>query len=152
MSCTLVLLSWLHAHIYSCPCCQAGWDLAGSTCNAYNHTEYYAFLLLSRLVARTDSVFRARYNPLKSAALGLYDLHFQKQWQKRWHYLLVDQQLYIQDIGRHDVVVQISLRDTLGPRWAFLMSIATSVASFRPVDHLTALSTIGDSEYIQLAS
>ncbi len=95
-------------------------------------------------MARTDSVFRARYSPLKSAALGLYDLHFQKQWQKRWHYLFVDQQLSIQDIGRHDAVVQISLKDTLGPRW---MSIASSVASFRPVDHLTALSTISDREF-----
>ncbi|DBB02939.1 TPA: hypothetical protein ACH3X1_013538 [Trebouxia sp. C0004] len=29
-----------------------------------------------KLVARTDSVSRARYSPPKSAALGLFDLHF----------------------------------------------------------------------------
>lgn len=39
VSCTIVLLAWLHAHIYSHPCCQAGWDLPGRMCNAENHTE-----------------------------------------------------------------------------------------------------------------
>jgi len=102
--------------------------------------------VVGSLYSKTDSNFRATYGPPESSALGVYDLHFQKQWQRRWHYLLVDQRLSIQDIGRHAAVLQIDL-DTLGPRWAVLMSVASSVASFRPVDHLTALSTMSDDEF-----
>ena len=98
------------------------------------------------LYSNTDSNFTASYSPPESSALGVYDLHFQKQWQKRWHYLLIDQQLSIQDIGRHAAVLQIDL-DTLGARWAVLTSLASSVASFRPTDHLTALSTMSDDEF-----
>lgn len=92
---------------------------------------------------KTDSHFTATYTPPESAAFGVYGVHTQKQWQKRWHYLLIDQQLSIQDIDRHAAVLQIDL-DTLVPYWTVLMSIASSVASFRPVDHLTALSTMSD--------
>ena len=102
--------------------------------------------LVSSLYSRTDASFRATYSPPESSALGVYDLHFQKQWQKRWHYLRVDQQLSIQDIGRHAAVLQTDL-DTLAARWAVLTSIGSSVASFRPVDHLTALATMGDNEF-----
>ncbi len=101
--------------------------------------------LVSSLYSRTDASFRATYSPPESSALGVYDLHFQKQWQKRWHYLRVDQQLSIQDIGRHAAVLQTDL-DTLAARWAVLTSIGSSVASFRPVDHLTALATMGEEE------
>ncbi len=93
-----------------------------------------AHQVVGSLCSMTDAKFRGTYTPPESAALGVYDVHFQKQWQKRWHYLLVGLQLSIQDIGRHAAVLQIDL-DTLVPRWAVLMSVASSVASFRPVDH-----------------
>lgn len=96
---------------------------------------------------KTDSHFTATYTPPESAAFGVYGVHTQKQWQKRWHYLLIDQQLSIQDIDRHAAVLQIDL-DTLVPHWTVLMSIASSVASFRPIDHLTALSTMSDDEFV----
>ncbi len=102
--------------------------------------------VVGSLYSRNDAGFRATYSPLESSSLGVYDLHFQKQWQKRWHYLRVDQQLSIQDIGRHAAVLQIDF-DTLSSRWAVLMSVASSVASFRPVDHSTALATMGDDEF-----
>ena len=98
------------------------------------------------LYSKTDFNFTAAYTPPESAAFGVYDLHFQKQWQQRWHYLRVDQQLSIQDIGRHAAVLQIDL-DTLVPRWAVLMSVASSVASFRPVDRLTTLATMDDHSF-----
>jgi len=114
------------------------------SCGVINFSA--AHEVVGSLCSKTDSKFTATYTPPESAAFGVYDVHFQKQWQKRWHYLLVDQQLSIQDIGRHAAVLQIDL-DTLGPRWTVLMSIASSVASFRPVDHLTALSTMSDDEF-----
>lgn len=101
---------------------------------------------VSSLYSSTDSKFTATYTPPESAAFGVYDVHFQKQWQKRWHYLLIDQRLSIQDIGRHAADLQINL-DMLGARWALLTSIGSSVASFRPVDHLTALATMDDDEF-----
>lgn len=102
--------------------------------------------VVGSMCSKADAQFTPIYTPPESAAFGVYDVHFQKQWQKRWHYLLVDQQLSIQDIGRHAAVLHIDL-NTLVPRWTALMSIASIVASFRPVDHLTALSTIGDDEF-----
>lgn len=102
--------------------------------------------VVGSLYSRTDAGFRATYSPPESSALGVDDLHFQKHWQKRWHYLRVDQQLSIQDIGRHAAVLQIDL-NTLSSRWAVLMSVASNVANLRPVDHLTALATMGDDEF-----
>lgn len=39
--------------------------------------------------------------------LSAYDEHFVKQWQKRWTFLLVDQQLSIQDITDHPALLQV---------------------------------------------
>ena len=46
--------------------------------------------------------------------------------------------------------MQICLKDTLGPRWASLMSIASGVDSFRLVDHLTVLSTVSGDEFASM--
>ena len=51
---------------------------------------------IATLMSRTDASFRAMYT---TPQLREYDEHFQKQWQTRWDFLLVDQQLSIQDIA-----------------------------------------------------
>ena len=64
--------------------------------------------VLSGLVSMTDSQFRAAYT---TPQLRMYDDHFQKQWQRRWDFLLVDQQLSIQDISDNPALLLISLKD-----------------------------------------
>ena len=64
--------------------------------------------VVSSLVSMTDSKFRAAYT---KPQLRVYDEHFQKQWQRKWDYLLVDQQLSIQDIGDDPALLHISLKD-----------------------------------------
>ena len=60
--------------------------------------------VLYSLVFMTDSKFRAAYT---TPELGVYD----EQFQKQWHFLLVDQQQSIQDIGDDPALLHISLRD-----------------------------------------
>ena len=60
------------------------------------------------LVFMTDSAFRAAYT---TPQWRVYDEHFQKQWQRKWEFLLVDQQLSIQDIGDNPALLHISLKD-----------------------------------------
>ena len=100
--------------------------------------------VISSLADYTDTQFRARYT---APVMRVYDEQFQQQWQQRWDFLLDGQQLSVQDIAAHPLVLQASLKDTLGPRWAFLLLITSSLDSFRPVDHLTALSTMNDAEF-----
>ena len=54
-----------------------------------------------------DAKFRATY---ARPQLLVYDEHFQKEWQQRWDFLLVDQQLSIQDIADNPELLRISLR------------------------------------------
>ena len=65
--------------------------------------------ILSSLVYMTDLQFRTAYT---APQLRVYDEQFQKQWQRRWNFLLVDQQLSIQDIGENPALLLISLKDT----------------------------------------
>ena len=64
--------------------------------------------VLHSLVFMTDLQFRAAHT---TPQLRVYDEHFQKQWQKQWDFLLVDQQLSIRDIGDDPALLHISLRD-----------------------------------------
>ena len=64
--------------------------------------------MFQSLLFWTDSRFRAAYT---TPQLHVYDEHFQKQWQTRWEFLLVDQQLSIQDIGDNPALLYISLKD-----------------------------------------
>ena len=100
--------------------------------------------VISSLADLTDTRFRARCT---APVMRVYDEHFQLQWQQRWDFLLDGQQLNVEDIADHPSVLQASLKDTVGPRWAFLLLITSSLDSFRPVDHLTALSTMSDAEF-----
>ena len=100
--------------------------------------------VISSLADSTDTQFRARYT---APVMRVYDEHFQQQWQQRWDFLLDGQQLSVQDIADHPLVLQASLKDTVGPRWAYLLLLTSSLDSFRPVDHLTALSTMSDAEF-----
>ena len=59
---------------------------------------------IATLMSRTDAGFRATYT---TPQLGVYDEHFQKQWQSRWDFLLVDQQLSIQDIADNPDLLHI---------------------------------------------
>ena len=63
--------------------------------------------LLTSLVFLTDMKFRAAYT---TPELRVYDERFQKQWQRRWGFLLIDQQLSIQDIGENPALLHISLK------------------------------------------
>ena len=65
--------------------------------------------VVNSLVFMTDSKFTAAYTVPQ---LRVYGEHFQKQWQRRWDFLLVDQQLSIQDIGDNPALLHISLKDT----------------------------------------
>ena len=65
--------------------------------------------IISSLTLLTDSKFKAKYT---APSLRVYDNHFQQQWQKRWNFLLVDQQLSVQDIAKHPALLQIPLKDT----------------------------------------
>lgn len=139
-ACPLLLMSSLPNRLGPC------WEYLQhmKLCGVVNFSAVHEVAV--SLYSVSDAKFRAIYSPPESSALDVYDVHFQKQWQKRWHYLLVDQQLSIQDIGRHAAVLQIDL-DTLSLRWTVLKFIASSVANFRPVDHITALSTMSDKEF-----
>ena len=65
--------------------------------------------VLNSLVYSTDSQFRAAYT---TPQLRVYDAYFQKQWQRKWNFLLIDQQLGIQDIADNPALLHISLKDT----------------------------------------
>ena len=65
--------------------------------------------VLNSLVSMTDSQFRATYT---TPQLRVYDKHFQKQWQRRWNFLLVDQQVDIQVIADNPALLHISLKNT----------------------------------------
>ena len=62
---------------------------------------------LGILMSMTDSKFRAMYTRPK---LRVYEEHYQKQWQQRWNFLLVDQQLSIQDIADNPELLRIPLK------------------------------------------
>ena len=64
--------------------------------------------LLTSLVFVTDTNFRAAYI---TPQLCVYDERFQKQWQRRWDFLLIDQQLSIQDIGDNPALLHTALKD-----------------------------------------
>ena len=64
--------------------------------------------VLKNLVFMTDLKFRIAYT---APQLREYDELFQKQWQKRWDFLLVDQQLSIQEIGDNPALLHISMKD-----------------------------------------
>ena len=51
---------------------------------------------LASIMITTDTKFRAVYT---GPQLRVYDEHFPKEWQRRWDFLLVGQQLSIQDIA-----------------------------------------------------
>ena len=59
--------------------------------------------VIGRVVDLTDSRFRAKYG---RPQMRVYDDHFQKQWQRRWDSLLIDQQLSIQDIADNPDVLR----------------------------------------------
>ena len=58
------------------------------------------------LTTMTDTEFRGAYTRTQ---LRVYDEHFQKEWQRRWDCLLVDQQLSIQDIADNPDLLRILL-------------------------------------------
>ena len=62
---------------------------------------------IGSLMVKTDASFRAVYT---TPQLGVYDEHFQKQWQRRWDFLLVDQQLRIQDIADNPDLLHVPLK------------------------------------------
>ena len=64
--------------------------------------------VINSLASMSDVQFTARYRP-RAPQMHVYDKHFQKQWQKRWELLLVDQQLSIQYIADNPDVLHISL-------------------------------------------
>ena len=64
---------------------------------------------ISSLMKMTDTKFRAVYT---RPQLRVHDEHFKKQWQRRWDFLLVDQQLSIQDIADNPELLRIPLKDT----------------------------------------
>ncbi len=103
-----------------------------------------------RLVWDTDSEFRTNCAAPSGSSLPPYDSHFQQQWQNRWDFLCHIQKLSIQDIAAHPAVLQASLKDTLGPRWAFLSLEASHAVGFKLVDHLTAVSFLTDEEFALL--
>ena len=63
--------------------------------------------VVNSLVFMTDSKFREAYT---APHLHMYDEHFQKEWQQRWDFLLVDQQLIIQDIADDPELLRIPLK------------------------------------------
>ena len=65
--------------------------------------------VIPSLLSLTDAKFRAAHT---TPQLPVYDEHFQKQWQRRWEFLLVDQQLSIQDIANQGpALLQIPFKD-----------------------------------------
>ena len=64
---------------------------------------------IGSLMSVTDTKFRAANS---RPQLRVYDEQFQKQWQQRWNFLRVAQQLSIQDIADNPELLQISLKDT----------------------------------------
>ena len=62
---------------------------------------------IGSLMVKTNASFRATYT---TPQLGVYDEQFQKQWQRRWKFLLVDQQLSIQDIADNPDLLGITLK------------------------------------------
>ena len=64
---------------------------------------------LSSFMIISDTKFRAAYT---RPQLRVYDEHFQQQWQQRWDFLLVDQQLSIEDIADDPDLLRMPLKDT----------------------------------------
>ena len=60
--------------------------------------------VINSLASLTDAQFTAKY---RASGMRMYDERFQKQWQKRWHFLLIDQQLSIPDIADHPDLLHI---------------------------------------------
>ena len=101
--------------------------------------------VVQRLVLHTDAQIAAMHSV--SSALPLYNKAFQQQWQQRWRYLVDDCNIAIADIGRHPAVLQTSLKEVLGPRWAFLGSVSGHHQGFHPIQRLTALATLSDKDF-----
>ena len=100
--------------------------------------------VVERLVMYTDAKFAAMYSHSALFSLPPYNKAFRQQWQQRWHFLVDDCTIAVADIGRHPAVLQTSLKEVLGPRWAFLVRVA---GFHSPIDHLTALATLSDEEF-----
>ena len=68
-----------------------------------------AHQVVGSLTDENDAQFRAKYT---APGLSAYDERFCEQWQKQWTFLLVDQQLRIQEVADHPALLRIHLKDT----------------------------------------
>ena len=71
------------------------------------HGEIIFTPFLGSVMCLNDDKFRAVYI---RPQLRVYDQHYQKEWQQRWKFLLVDQQLSIQDIADDPDLLQVPLK------------------------------------------
>ncbi len=66
--------------------------------------------------------------------------------------MLKHMQLSVEVIAVHQPLLLTSLKDTLGPRWAFpsLMADHHSENGFSAIDHLSALVFLSDTEFASM--
>ena len=121
-------------------------------------TQLGGLYVLHKVFMLPELAFAAEHNPLASrAALRLaqnghdeYNKAFQQRWLQRWKYLTQSQKISIQDLGAHQAILTASLRDTVGPRLAFLQSVAVHQQGFVFADQLTEVANLSDAAFADM--
>ncbi|KAL3162621.1 hypothetical protein ABBQ38_008668 [Trebouxia sp. C0009 RCD-2024] len=107
---------------------------------------------LSYLTSLPDAKFASHFNDLSASPQLKYDDVFKQHWQQRWSFLILDMGLSYDDIAACRRLLQISLPNTLAPRWHFLVLLEVSRTEFKAADHLIALATLSDEHFAQAFS
>ena len=79
----------------------------------------------------------------------VFDSAFVNHWKQRWEFLRQHMKLSVETIAAHQDLLLTSLPDRLAPRWQLLWRIASEQAAFKAEDHLTALVTLSDQDFVQ---
>ena len=103
----------------------------------------------SYVTAFSDVKFAARFDVTSTAPPLVYDADFKRHWKHRWGFLKCEMGLSTAEISACRALLYTSLPDTLAPRWRFLMSLEATEAGFKAADHLTAMATLSDENFVQ---
>ena len=105
----------------------------------------------SRLVhLRTDALFTVKFGSSAPASDVHYNQAFQSHWKQRWAFMTKHMQISIEDMAANRPLLLTSVKDTLGPRWAFFMLLSAHQEHFCAVDHLPNLALLHDSKFAEL--
>ncbi|DBA88346.1 TPA: hypothetical protein ACH3X2_004848 [Trebouxia sp. C0005] len=82
----------------------------------------------------------------------VFDSAFIHHWKRRWEFLRQHMSLSVETIAAHQDLLLTSLHDRLAPRWQLLSSIANVQTAFKAEDHLTALATLSDQDFVDFVT